>query len=603
MRNVRVLAAGLLALIAAAACAPTSEPGETGAVSTGALRPVAVLDSDTPTPPATSEPPPPAATGETAGSETPARLRENVAVFEYVSASTRDALGRLAIDDETARLATDGDLNSFWNSGQYAPQWFSVVFDDLYLADRIELVVAQAPAGPTTHEIWVRDHAGTHTLYKRFSDVHTEDGQILDVPIDPPRSISDVLIRTLDSPSWVAWREVRVFGRPSPDPLEMVGAPLVKLEKIVSGLEFPVRVTHAGDGSGRIFAVEQRGRIRIIKKGLAPDSDAAASVNDTPYLDISERVSCCHERGLFDVAFPPGYAAQQHFYVSYTDVDGHTIISRFKTSGDPDRADPGSEEIVLTIDQPYETHNGGRIVFGPQDGYLYIGSGDGGAPMRDGFDHHAQDGNMLLGKILRIDVESGVKPYGIPASNPFTQIEGYRNEIWALGLRNPWGLVFDKQTGALYIPDVGNAKREEVNYQPASSAGGENYGWHIMEGNRCFELPPVFCNVDVDGVTYPAVAFVSPVAVYDHSQGCAIVGGGVYRGATEPGWQDVFLYADFCTGQIWGLRGPVADYQDAWQSTLLIEASFPISSIGEDEEGNVYVVGYQDGSISMITER
>ena len=206
-----------------------------------------------------------------------------------------------------------------------------------------------------------------------------------------------------------------------------------------------------------------------------------------------------------------------------------------------------------------------------------------------------------VGKILRIDVESGVKPYSVPASNPFTQIDGYRDEIWALGLRNPWGFAFDKQTGDLYIPDVGNTKSEEINYQPAGSEGGENYGWRTMEGVTCFEFLPLPCSAD--GLT-------SPVATYDHSQGCAIVGGAVYRGTRYPRMQGIFFYADFCGGRIRGLKrgenhpgSPDQDFQDGWQSTLLINVSIPVSSIGEDEEGNVYVTGYQDGTISMITER
>ena len=207
------------------------------------------------------------------------------------------------------------------------------------------MVVAQTPAGPTTHEIWLGNGSGTHTLYKRLINVHTEDGQTLDVAIEPARSINEVLIRTLDSPSWVAWREVRVFASLSANPIEAAGALRLKLNRITAGLELPVQVTHAGDSSGRLFVVEQKGLIRIIRNG---------AVKDTPFLNISERISCCNERGLIGIAFPPAYAAKQHFYVSYTNVDGDTIISRYTTTADPDRADPDSEEVVLTIDQPYE---------------------------------------------------------------------------------------------------------------------------------------------------------------------------------------------------------------------------------------------------------
>ena len=215
-----------------------------------------------------------------------------------------------------------------------------------------------------------------------------------------------------------------------------------------------------------------------------------------------------------------------------------------------------------------------------------------------GYDNmgNGQDPKTLLGKILRIDVESGVKPYSIPASNPFTQVEGYRGEIWALGLRNPWGFAFDKQTGDLYIPDVGFSVREEVNYQPASSAGGENYGWPIMEGNACYNNWPWPCSGY--GLTYGW-----PVVAYNHTQGCAVVGGTVYRGTSYPDMQGLFIYADFCSGRIWGLKRPDQDLQNGWQDTLLLNASIPLSSIGEDEKGNVYVTGYQDGVVYMLTKK
>ena len=558
MRNIGVLTVGLFTLIAAAACVPIAEPGQTITVST--------------------------ATPQVAATATPAPLRENVALRGF---------GRVSVKSATAQLAIDGDTNSIWGAEQNAPQWFSVTLDNRYLVDQIEMVITQAPAGPTTHEVWLGSGSGTRALYKRFTEVHTEDSQTLRIAIEPPRSINEVLILTLDSPSWVAWREVRVFGTPSVNSRESVGGLRFRLDKVTDGLELPVQVTHAGDGSGRLFVVEQKGRIRI-RDRVAPNNGAAGPGNDTLFLDISDRVSCCAERGLLNVAFPPKYATQRQFYVIYTNTDGNTVISRFTTTGDPDRADPDSEEIVLTIDQPHEYHNGGRMAFGPQDGYLYIGSGDGGFVSDS--NNSGQDTGTLLGKILRIDVESGVKPYSIPASNPFTQIDGYRDEIWALGLRNPWGFSFDKHTGDLYIPDVGHIYKEEVNYQPAGSRGGENYGWPFMEGSLCFRDGPLPCNAD--GVT-------RPVAEYNSPHGCAIVGGAVYRGSRYSAMQALFVFADFCNGQIWGLTrsdvDPTQNVQDGWQSTLLINAAMPISSIGEDEEGNVYVTGYADGAVYILT--
>ena len=581
-RNVGAMAVGLFALIAVAACMPKSEPGETGMVATVMPQSVATHDSDAPTP-----------------------LANNVAVLGNGSASGRDEDGRLIVDKEFAHLAIDGDPDSIWNSQQYAPQWFSVAFDDLYLVDRIQLVVTQAPASPTTHEVWLGNGSGVRTLYKRFSNVHTEDGQILDVPIDPPRHIDEVLVLTVHSPSWIAWREVKVFGASSGDPGSEEATPLVKLIPVATGLEMPVQITHAGDGSGRLFVVEQEGRIRVIRNGHAPGrlgarptrqseteeagSEAEAeSGSDARFLDISDRVKCCGEGGLLNVAFPPSYAARQHFYVSYVNVDSNVVISRFRTTTDPDRADPDSEEVVLTIDRPLGGHFGGPLVFGPQDGYLYIGSGDGGHPT--GHAEISQDPSILLGKILRIDVESGDKPYGIPPDNPFRHIDGYRDEIWALGLRNPWGLAFDRLTKDLYILDVGQAEHEEVNFQPASSGGGENYGWFIMEANRCFRFSSIPCSAE--GMT-------TPIAEYDHSLGCAIVGGVIYRGAITR-LQGLLIFADFCSGRIWGLRRSDVDAQQTWQSVLLINSSVPVSGIGEDEDGNAYVLGYGDGVIYMI---
>ncbi len=577
MKNCCIAAIGLLALLAVAACMPDPEPAQLTATAPPAAPATATPIAETSTPTAVPEVP------------TPTPLpSNNVADSGEVIPSS---------GQESAHLAVDGDLGSLWNSGRIPLGWIRIALDGQYLVNRVELVIAQTPPGPTTHELWLGDSSGTRALYTRLINEHTEDGQTLAVTIDPPRSINEVYVRTVQSPSWVAWREVRVFGDPAGDS----PPPAYKLNKIADGLDLPVQLKHAGDESGRLFVIEQAGRIRIMRKSAESNGGTAWSVDETPFLDISERVSCCGERGLFDIAFPPDYSAKQHFYVSYTNYDGQTVISRYKTTSDPDMADPTSGVAILKIDQPHETHNGGRILFGPQDGYLYIGSGDGGAPAFNDPDNHGQDPSTLLGTILRLDVESGVKPYAIPASNPFTQVQGYRDEIWAYGLRNPWGFAFDRQTGALFIPDVGNITLEEVNYQPATSAGGENYGWRITEGSACFEqwgcVEGEPC--DIEHWICSAEGQISPVTEYNHDLGCAIVGGAVYRGPGLPDLQGVFLFADFCRGQIWGLRGGP---QDKWHSPLLINAAVPVSAIGEDQDGNVYVIGYQDGVISMITE-
>ncbi|MGB5261245.1 MAG: PQQ-dependent sugar dehydrogenase [Gammaproteobacteria bacterium] len=255
--------------------------------------------------------------------------------------------------------------------------------------------------------------------------------------------------------------------------------PTIALTLHVSGLTSPVHITHADDGSGRLFVVERGGQIRIVANQV---------LLSAPFLDISNRVSCCGERGLLSVAFPADFSTGNHFYVFYTDLAGRLQISRFFVpSQSPDQADSLSEEKILTIDHPtYSNHNGGQLAFGP-DGHLYIGTGDGGGggdPNNNG-----QNPGVLLGKMLRIDVESGATPYAVPADNPFVGNPAFRPEIWALGLRNPWRFSFDRLDGDLFIGDVGQDTYEEVDMQPLSSAGGENYGWNIMEGAHCFTDP------------------------------------------------------------------------------------------------------------------
>lgn len=577
MRFAVVLTGLLLILLLSTSCAAGSDPESPTAVATAIQRPAAtttptLIPTDTPTPaPSPTHTP------------VPASLSPNVALH---------GTARAASHEDSVHFVIDGDPNSVWSAQDHPAQWIAITLDDLYLADRIELLVAQAPAGPTTHTIWLDNGSGVRTRFTQLTGIHTEDGQTLTIEINPPQPVTEILVQTLESPSWVAWREIRVRGLPYVPNNENGKAPQLRVEQILEQLVLPVQVTHAGDGSGRIFVVEQQGRITIAKDGVA---------NETLFLDITDRVNCCEERGLFNVAFPPTFSATKQFYLSYSNSDDDTVISRFTTTDDPDVANPASEEILLTVPQPHHVHNGGRLVFGPNDGYLYVGLGDGGS---DGHPvHFPQDPALLLGKILRIDVESGVQPYDVPASNPFVSDQSFRPEIWALGFRNPWGFAFDYQTGDLYIPDAGHNDREEINFQPASSRGGENYGWPTIEGTRCprFENLPVPCRL--------AGTFDPPVAEYDHTRGCAIVGGVVYRGSELPHLMDRFLFADFCRGDIWSLAkpgatgnsGPIQTNQDAWQSELVLKASVPISSVGEDEAGNLYVTGYQNGVVYKIT--
>lgn len=351
--------------------------------------------------------------------------------------------------------------------------------------------------------------------------------------------------------------------------------PQIALTKAVSGLTQPVHITHAGDGSGRLFVVEQNGRIRIFRDGL---------LLAAPFLDITGRVSCCGERGLLSVAFPAGFATKRYFYVNYTDLSGDTVVARYRVTANQDVADPGSEESLLRVTQPFANHNGGLILFGP-DGFLYVGMGDGGSagdPL-----NNAQSPSSLLGKMLRIDVESGTAPYGIPASNPFVTNAAFRPEIWALGLRNPWRFTFDPLSRDLYIADVGQDSFEEVNFQPAAGSGGENYGWRIMEGAHCFNPNP--CN---------QTGLALPVAEYNHSLGCSITGGLVYRGRAFPRMEGLYLYGDFCSGRIWGLRRNGTD----WQNSLLLESSLTISTFGGDEAGELYLADYAKGDIYRVTD-
>ncbi len=361
--------------------------------------------------------------------------------------------------------------------------------------------------------------------------------------------------------------------------------PPIALSPIVNGLVLPIHITHAGDGSGRLFLVEQAGQVRIFQNG------ALAAL---PFLNIGDRVSCCGEQGLLSIAFPPQYAQKGYFYASYTDINGNSVISRFFLTADPNVANPASEVILLTVTQPFANHNGGLIAFGP-DGYLYIGFGDGGSGGDpNNFAQNLNDlpGNQkFLGKILRVDVESGAIPYTIPPTNPI--LNGVRSEIWALGLRNPWRFSFDRQTGDLYLADVGQASFEEVNFQPAASTGGQNYGWRLMEGNHCFN-PPVDCNPGTPVLTLP-------IQEYDHSQGdCSVTGGFVYRGTQFALMQGIYFYGDFCSGRIRGLR----NVNGIWQNQLFMDSALNITTFGEDESGEIFVADYASGTLyKIIAER
>lgn len=388
----------------------------------------------------------------------------------------------------------------------------------------------------------------------------------------PPLPVSTSLPATSPLPSPTAASTPSPTVLPAfPDPAGYAWNP------VMAGLELPVDIQNAGDGSGRLFIVEKHGRIRILKGG---------QILPIPFLDISYKVGSRYtEQGLLGLAFHPHYSQSGLFYVNYTDENGNTVIARFHVSADnPDLADPASQVDILRIDQPFNNHNGGGLAFGP-DGYLYIGLGDGGSegdPLLNG-----QNLRTLLGKLLRIDVDHAT-PYAIPAGNPFAKSGGLA-EIWAYGLRNPWRFSFDRLTGDLYIADVGQDAWEEIDFVPAGMPGGMNFGWSYYEGMHPYKGQP------------PANAsFIAPVTEYSHSDGCAVTGGYVYRGSALPEWQGVYFYGDYCSGNIWGLRHSGGN---APQAKILFTTSAKITTFGVDEAGEIYLADYGLGQLLRLERK
>jgi glucose/arabinose dehydrogenase len=349
--------------------------------------------------------------------------------------------------------------------------------------------------------------------------------------------------------------------------------PVVTLEPVANGLTNLVSVAHAGDS--RLFITLQAGLVMI---------HDGTRVLPEPFLDIRNLVLSGGERGLLSIAFHPHYAQNGLFYVNYTNLGGHTVVARYSVSSlNPNRADPSSALTILTINQPFANHNGGQLQFGP-DGYLYIGMGDGGSGGDPG--NRAQNGSELLGKMLRIDVDSA-SPYAVPPSNPFVGTPGVRPEIWSYGLRNPWRFSFDRVTGDLWIADVGQGTWEEVDFQPVTSIGGENYGWRRMEGTHCFN-PSTNCNTG---------NLVLPVIEYNHSVGCSVTGGYVYRGTRSPRLVGLYIYGDFCSGRIFGATRNSSGVVTTQQ---LLDVTFNISTFGEDVTGEVYVGDYSNGILYRL---
>jgi glucose/arabinose dehydrogenase len=352
--------------------------------------------------------------------------------------------------------------------------------------------------------------------------------------------------------------------------------PRLAIVQLAGGLPQPTSIVSAGDT--RLFITLQHGQIFVYENG---------GILPAPFLDIQSLVSCCGEQGLLSVAFHPRFRENGYFFVNYTNANGDTTVARYSVStSDSDVADPSSASILLTIKQPFNNHNGGELQFGP-DGYLYIGMGDGGGG-GDPF-NNAQNLSSLLGKILRIDVDSGV-PYAIPHSNPFAATGGSSQPaVWAYGLRNPWRFSFDRQTGDLWIADVGQDLFEEVDLQPRTSKGGENYGWRKMEGMHCYN--PLSNCLDA--------SMTLPILEYSHVNGnCSITGGYRYRGSRFPSMQGLYFFGDYCSGVIWGAT---QNGDGTWSARQLLKTSLSITTFGEDVDGELYVAD-GTGSIYSIVD-
>jgi glucose/arabinose dehydrogenase len=366
--------------------------------------------------------------------------------------------------------------------------------------------------------------------------------------------------------------------------------PEIHLQAMAKGLDKPVAISHAGDGSGRLFVLEQEGQLRVIDKGV---------LQPEPLLDIRAKISSGGERGLLGLAFHPKFKQNGLLYFNYTAKQPNlkSFISEFRFKGAT--IDAKSERVLLSYDQPWGNHNGGQLAFGP-DGYLYIGVGDGGSgndPQNNG-----QNLSTLLGSILRINVDhkSDDKEYSIPADNPFINTPNAHPEIYAYGLRNPWRFSFDRQSGQLYAADVGQNEIEEIDIIEK----GKNYGWRVMEGPQCTPGVDKKCNIG---------GYTLPIYSYRHDVGRSITGGYVYRSKAIPGLCGTYLYGDFVNQAIWGLRyrdGEVVQHKTLYNPKSLFSLAIDyfrddgllISTFGEGEEGEVYVGAYQSGTIYRIVK-
>ncbi|MFK5956762.1 MAG: PQQ-dependent sugar dehydrogenase [Planctomycetota bacterium] len=371
-----------------------------------------------------------------------------------------------------------------------------------------------------------------------------------------------------------AWQEPEANSTPD-------ATQTLALEVVRTDLKSPVFLCSAPDDSSRLFILEQAGRLRMLINGEFDDHDL---------IDLTAKISSISERGLLGMAWHPRFPQMPYVYLHYSNTEGDTIISRFTVDSEQWIADPESEKLLLQVKQPWSNHNGGMIAFGPNDGFLYIGLGDGGAA-NDPHDA-AQNGQNLLGKILRIDVDQG-DPYAIPKSNPFVGNDQFRDEIWAYGMRNPWRFCFDPVNGDLYIGDVGQNKWEELDWQSGASKGGENYGWRIEEGTHAFKGS----DFETDA------ALVQPIHEYGHTGGhCSVTGGYVYRGEQIPWLQGQYFYADYCSGAVGTLKVKDGVLLERTNRTKQLSADSRLTTLvcfGVDADQEMYIV-CQDGRIFRI---
>lgn len=346
---------------------------------------------------------------------------------------------------------------------------------------------------------------------------------------------------------------------------------------VTNGLQLPLFVTHGADGSGHLFVVEQPGLIRVIDHGV---------LREAPFLDLRDRVwTKGNEQGLLGLAFHPEHRGNGRFFVNYNRrEDGATVVAEFTRNGRSLDVSVESERILLVVPQPYLNHNGGMMAFGP-DGMLYIGRGDGGS--KGDPQNRAQNPQEWLGKILRIDVNRG-QPYAVPQDNPFVTGKG-RPEVFALGVRNPWRFSFDRETGMLWLADVGQYKWEEIDIVVA----GGNYGWRIMEGAHCYN-PEEGCSPD---------GLMFPIAEYGHEEGrCSITGGYVYRGPSVQALRGTYVFGDYCSGELFGISAD-ANRKGSTVPRVLMRTGLRISSFGEDQAGEIYIVDHQGGVYRLAASR